>query len=236
MDKKKRFTKVELGLGILALLLLTAIAYKVFESLNERNNLAKATLNCRQIITAMRIYSSDCSGTYPDARGTVSKTANHAFRKLFEEQILDNEMIFGCPLSPFAPDGVIADSHIEPNSSKFYKAVQAGENHWAMTAELEDSSSGSFPLLYENPVSATWPPKWNADMSENPVRGRAWKSGIIVGLNDSSVSLEPLASAHGAAVGLRPDPETGKALFEAAFDEAEAASDDPFKVEVLGVE
>ncbi|QIF02575.1 hypothetical protein [Roseimicrobium sp. ORNL1] len=233
MDKRMRLTKVELGVVILALLLLSGVAYKLSERASERSKITQAISNCRQIITVMRIYSPDASGKYPDRDVIGTKTANKAFRLLFEENILDNEMIFGCPLSPFAPDGVIADPHAGPNSSKSGKALQAGENHWAMTAGLSDGISGSIPLIYENPVSATWPPKWNADMTGNPVRGRAWKSGIIIGMNDSSVGFQPLASTHGAAVGLRPDPYTGKDLFAEAL---EAASDDVFKGEVLDVE
>jgi hypothetical protein len=234
MDKRKRFTKVELGVGILALLLLTGAAFKFLERLYERRNLTKAIWNCRQIITAMRIYCPDSSGKYPDSYVIGTKTANTAFRLLFEDNILDNEMIFGCPVSPFEPNGVIVDPHSGPDSSKSGKALQAGENHWAMTAGLSDHISGSIPLIYENPVSATWPPKWNADMAGKPVRGRAWSNGgIIVGFNDSSVGIQPLASAYGAAVGLRPDPNTGEDLFEEALN---AALDNYSKGEVLDVE
>jgi hypothetical protein len=213
---------VELGIGALALSLLTLLLATVScdggHRTQERGNIAKAISNCRQIITALRIYSGDHDGKYPDAQVQGARTANTVFRKLFDEGVLDNEMIFGAPVSPFVPDGKIEDTYLGPQDTKFAKAVEAGENHWAMTAGLNDSAPGKIPLVYENPVSAAWPPRWNADMASKPVRGRTWKKGIIIGLNDSSVSIQPLASEHGPSVGLKPDSVAGKDAFEAAID------------------
>jgi hypothetical protein len=126
-------------------------------------------------------------------------------------------MIFGAQVSPFRPDGKIEDGEIAPQR-EFEKAVEPGENHWAMTAGLSGSAAGNIPLAYENPVTAAWPPRWNANMAGKSVRGRTWKKGIVIGFNDSSASLQPLASEKGMFVGLKPDPVTGKDAFEAAID------------------
>lgn len=221
MERRQRMNKVELGVGLLALSLLMTlipVACGPGARIQERGNITKAISNCRQIITALRIYSSDHDGKYPDAFVQSPKTANTIFRKLFDEGVLDNELIFGSPVSPFVPDGKIEDPYLGPQETKFAKAVAPGENHWAMTVGLNDSAPGKIPLVYENPVTAEWPPKWNADMAGKPVRGRAWKNGIIIGLNDSSVAIQPLAAKDGSSVGLKPDSATGKYAFESAID------------------
>ncbi|RBP46129.1 hypothetical protein DES53_102515 [Roseimicrobium gellanilyticum] len=216
MQGRSRFTKVEYGVGLLAVTLLGTVAC---DRISERSQITKGISNCRQILVALRIYASDHNGKYPDAHINGTKTANAAFRQLFEEQILDNEAIFGCPPSPFEPDGKIEDAYIGPQSTKYGKAVQAGENHWAMTAGLNDSSAGAIPVVYENPVNATWPPKWNADVEEKPVRGRTWKNNtVIIGTNDTAVASQPMAAKSGAAVGLKPDASSGKDAFEAAIN------------------
>lgn len=222
MERRQKMNKVELGVGVLALSLLTLLLATVScdgrHRIQERSQITTSISNCRQIITALRIYSADHDGKYPDAKLQGARTANTVFRKLFDEGVLDNEMMFGAPVSPFVPDGKIEDAYLGPQDTKFAKAVAAGENHWAMTAGLSDSAPGNIPLVYENPVSAAWPPRWNADVAGKPVRGRTWTHGIVIGLNDSSVSIQPLASKDGASVGLKPDAATGKDAFEAAID------------------
>jgi hypothetical protein len=219
--------------GFAALALLSSLAVPTFGRISERGNITKGISNCRQIIVAMRIYSEDHDGKYPDAALTDPQNSNEVFRKLFTEGILDNELIFGCPVSRFVPDGNIG----RPDDAAQSEAVATGENHWAMTKGVTDNSPPEVPLVYENPVKPTWPPVWNVDAKGTNARGRAWsksanskmgplaefgdrlgftESGVIIGLNDSSVSLQPLESKKGAAVPLKK--KDGKDLFDAAID------------------
>ncbi|QIF01854.1 hypothetical protein [Roseimicrobium sp. ORNL1] len=172
----------------------------------ERREVAQGISNCRQIIVAMRIYSADGRGTYVDDHRmgedlSKPKTANEALRVLFQQGISNNEAIFGCPHSPFVPDGNIG---VAPD---FKDALTPGENHWILTIGLSDSNSGSTPLVYENAAVARWNPKWNADAKLKPVPGRTWTKGIIIGMNDSSVALQKLATPEGSEVPLK---ELGK--------------------------
>ncbi|WP_147263513.1 hypothetical protein [Roseimicrobium gellanilyticum] len=174
------------------------------DSLSLKQKQTKAISNCRQIITAVRIYSADHAGEHP-----TGSTANEAFRALFRETIVEVEDIFGCPDSMFKPDGVIG------KAPDFADAVKPGENHWAMTADLTDSSSNSIPLVYENPVKAAWPAKWITPAEEAKSKGAAWIDGtVIVGLNDSSVRLMKLLPGKGSPMGLELDPKTGKDIFD----------------------
>ena len=175
-----------------------ALAIPTFSKIAERSPQTRAISNCRQIITTLRIYSSDATGIYPDHDVPQARSSNEVFHLLFVTGVADNEQIFGSPVSPFQPDGNIG------KGPDYLEALTPGENHWAMTKGLDDSAAGSYPLVYENPAEATWPPKWNADLADQPKPGRAWKGGkIIIGMNDSSVSMQKLESDKGDRVGLK---------------------------------
>lgn len=218
---------------VLAIAFLASLFIPTVGRISERGNVTKGISNCRQIIVAMRVYSEDHDGKYPDAALTDPQSSNEVFRKLFTEGILDNELIFGCPVSQFVPDGNIGG----PDDAVRSEAVAAGENHWAMTKGVTDNSPPEIPLVYENPVRATWPPVWNVDAKDTNARGRAWgkwldprlgplnsighrmglsMSGVIMGLHDGSVSLQPVEWKKGAAVPLMR--KNGEDLFEAAID------------------
>jgi hypothetical protein len=207
MNLKRNVTGIEVTVGIVAALLLAALIVPAFIPMSRPGgNIDKGVSNARQIITSLRIYSSDHDGKYPDAFLVNPRNSNEVFRVLFRDNSSDDEMIFGCPMSLFVPDGDIGDD------KERSKALEAGENHWAMTLGIDDQASGSIPLVYENPVVATWSPKWNPDAKGTKTRGRAWFSGIIVGMNDGSVDIQPLESKTGTAVPLKELGE-GRNLF-----------------------
>jgi Domain of unknown function (DUF4190) len=168
-------------------------------NISGKGNISKAISNCRQIITTLRLYSSDNGGNYPDAVNPKVRTSNEAFHMMFVGGQADNEMIFGAPLSPYQPDGNIG------KAPDYLEALKPGENHWAMTRGLNDSAPGTYPLVFENPADATWPPKWDTNAVSVPKPGRVWKNGkIIIGMNDSSVALQKLEPDQGGLVGLKP--------------------------------
>jgi hypothetical protein len=218
-NSQQRQTQMNcLGIAVatVAFLLVGAVLFSMIFSphpfYNEKGNISKGVSNCRQIIMALKLYAADHDGKFPDAVLVAPKSSNEVFRVLFKEEVLDNENIFGCPLSPYSPDG-----NVGSDAGKL-QALEAGENHWALTAGVgEENNSGDIPLVYENPVTATWPPKWNPDVKGTPTRGRAWSKGIVIGMNDGSVRTMPLASKKGKEVGLKPDRKTGKDAFENAI-------------------
>lgn len=168
----------------------------------ERAAQQKAISNCRQIITTCRLYSNDAREIFPDHKdppGITPKTANEAFRELFKMGACDSEEIFGCPNSPFVPDGKIG------HAPDWSEALQKGENHWAMTAGLSDADVGYYPLIYENPVYGEGPPCWNADAAGQKKPGRCWRDGkVVVGFVDSSVALLKVEAKAGPKVKLMP--------------------------------
>lgn len=206
------FTLIELLVVITIIAILASLAVPTFNVIQDKANQMKGTNNCRQIIMAMKAYAADNSGAYPDNRpGQQPQTSNDAFRFLLVDNILQDERIFGCPASPFIPDGNIG---IAPS---YTEAVMPGENHWSMTRGQTDSSSAIMPLVFENPVNPGWPPTWNADVAGQLQPGRTWRGGkIIIGLNDNSVSVEKLESPQGASVGPKQLGNGGLNIFTQA--------------------
>lgn len=193
----------------LAIVVLVIFVFLVV--LNERtNDLSDRMLagnNCRQILISLKTYSADHDGMYPE--GT---TANDAFRKLIKGGLLDDELPFSCPSSPYHPDNNIGDA------PDYVEALRPGENHWAMTRGLTERAPGDTPLVFENPLHASWPPYWDATFSWTSKSGRAWPSGsIIVGRNDGSVGSQKLevGREHRERVTLTPT-KNGKNLFDLA--------------------
>lgn len=200
-------------LGILMLPLCTEVA--------PNNRLLHAGKNARQIIVCLKAWAAEHEGHYPDAfENDVPQTSNDAFRLLIkhgyiEDKQFQDERIFTCPASPFTNDNNIGEA------PDFTEALEADENHWCLMKGLKENSDGNAPLVFENPVSATWPPTWNCDIAGLPKAGRAWKGGkIIVGLNDGSVMPQKLENTKGDSVGLAKDAN-GKDLFTRFADPGE---------------
>lgn len=200
-NRNRGFTLIELLVVITIIAILASLAVPTFNVIQDKANQMKGTNNCRQIIMAMKLFASDNSGIYPDSvtnpqTGSTAQSANDAFRMLIQEELLPDERIFGCPSSKYLPDGNIGQAPV------YGLALEPGENHWAMTRGQTESAVGTMPMVYENPVSPSWPPLWNCDAAGTLAPGRAWRGGkIIIGLNDNSVNVEKLASKSGASVG-----------------------------------
>lgn len=161
--------------------------------------------NARQVLISLKSYAGDNNGKYPEG-----PTSNDAFRELFIAGLIDDERAFTAYNSPYEPDN---DIGVAPH---FDEAVCRNENHWAMTKGLTDSSPGDVPLVFENPIDPTWPPYWNARISNQRQPGRAWKGGkIIIGRNDGSINGEQLTDKNGERVTLAP-VKNGKNLFDLA--------------------
>jgi hypothetical protein len=195
---------VVIGFALLAPLLFVRTA--------EKSRQMQACNNCRQIIICLKEYASEHEESYPGGA-----TANDVFRELIKAGMLEDEQIFTCPESPYVVDNNIGEA------PDFTQAVQAGENHWAMTKGLSynnNTTNGNCPFVFENPAECTWPPLWLGGQ-HTAVPGRTWgnkkfpnANGITVGHDDGSVSVEKLMDGKGK-VTLEPNSD-GKNLFDLA--------------------
>lgn len=139
---------------------------------------------------AMKIWAQEHDGAYPDSVAGDEASANGVFRILVQEEIIQDERIFGAKQSPFQPDGNIGQA------PEFLEAVAAGENHWMMIAGQNVKSGGTCPLVFENALKPVWPLAWLPNYYLK--RGRTWRNGkIIIGRNDGSVNVETLENHSG---------------------------------------
>lgn len=135
----------------------------------------------------VKAWAEDHSGKYPDSIVGEKATSNMAFRELFKSDVVQDERAFRCLRSPFVPDGEIG------SAPDFAKALEPGENHWMLVAGLSNESPGRTPLIFENALDTSWPPKWRPGFFMHPVRGRSWRGKkIVVGFNDGSTIPVPL--------------------------------------------
>lgn len=143
--------------------------------------------NCRQIMMALKIWASENNGIFPDSKLPPPVNSNQVLRMLIQNDIFEDERLFGATYSPFVPDGIIG------NSPDYAKACEPGENHWMLVAGLSADTKGIYPVIFENALEPIWPPRWRFDSRLKPVRGRTWREGtIILGRADSSVNIEKL--------------------------------------------
>lgn len=179
------------GVVVLVLLLMITLSLAIRNVIFDHAHQSSASANCRQIIMYLHIWAEDNNGVFPDATFPCPHSSNQVLRKLFQEDIAQDERLFGAPGSQFMQDNQLGEA---PN---FPHALEPGENHWAMVAGLNPRSEGSLPLVFENAINSEWPPKWLINQI-TPVRGRTWRGGnIIVGRVDNSVNIEQLVEKNG---------------------------------------
>ncbi len=148
--------------------------------------------NARQIIMALKIWASENNGVFPDSKLPPPVSSNQVLRRLIQNEILEDEKIFGATNSPFVPDGNIG---LSPDYSE---ACEPGENHWMLVAGLRSDTNGIYPVIFENALEPIWPPRWRFDSRLKPVRGRTWRQGTsILGRADNSVNVEKLVKKEG---------------------------------------
>jgi len=160
-------------------------------------NQMKAVSNCKQIILSLKQYAKDAEWLYPDGDRPGLKSANQAFRELFKEEIVADERIFGCPSSKFSPDN---ETGRRPN---YEKALLPDECHWMFLKHQSEESHPKTPMVIENSLTSSWPPKWDTAHpafawfwgTSFTTKGRSWRGyQIIIGRNDGTVQVEKLRS------------------------------------------
>lgn len=161
-------------------------------------NQMKLISDGKQVIIALRQYAELTGGNFPDATGKSLKSSNEVFRELFKDGIVTDERIFGGMRSRFVPDNEIGDP------PDFKKALMPGECHWMLLKHPTPQAHPDTPILIENALNGSWPPRWSELPPsgftwfgfKKPVvreKGQAWRGRmIVIGRLDGSVSVEKL--------------------------------------------
>ncbi len=182
---KPRWGPSQWGVVMLVVSLGCLLAAAMMPITSKNMSEMKGVNNCRQIILSLKLYSKDNGAAYPDA-GPIAdsvKSANQVFRRLFEEEVVSDEHIFGCPpRSLFVPDGDIG------TAPDFAQTLTPGECHWMLLKFQTDTSNGDMPVVVENALNATWPPKWDVSDQSGNKRGGCGK-----GIKSSLVAMMALS-------------------------------------------
>jgi prepilin-type N-terminal cleavage/methylation domain-containing protein len=193
------FTLVELLIVIAIIAILASFALPAFLGVQERAKQTKDLSNGKQIGLSLRQFAIDNNGEFPNrAYGTgtpasdyvsstvltAASTSEDAFRWLLPTYVR-NEGIFVVPGSAWSPS---ADEILDPTfgapttPGTLDNVAPNGENGYAYTTALSDTSDANFPLLMDG-FSATIP---NYDTVKTAVGGVWGGQRAIVILVDGS--------------------------------------------------
>src|SRR5437667_2307003 len=167
------FTLIELLIVIAIIAILASIALPAFIGVQRRAKQTKDLSNGKQIAIALRQFALDNNGEFPNkvyAPGTSytdssllplgsSNTSNDAFRWLIPTYTTSEE-IFAVPGSKWNSPG--PDNKIDVGTTGG-DTLKAGENGYAYTAALQDTSNTLFPLVQDG--WSTTVPNYVADTS-----------------------------------------------------------------------
>lgn len=175
--KPHGFTLIELLVVMTIIAVLATVGFSAFGKARETANRTAATSNMKQIHLALSGYASDNNDAFPDKKGAsasdvAATTSNEAFRKLIPGYLTDERtfQVKGSPSSRFN-DG---------NTDSGPDRLAAGENHYAMAADLSATSNGNYPLVWESGVSGddTYNPSWMK--GNRDVWGGSWTDGSVL--------------------------------------------------------
>lgn len=156
---RSAFTLIELLVVITIIAILASFALPAYTSVQERAQQTKDLSNAKQIGLALKQFSSDNNGTFPNkAPGadyssapalTSSNVSNDAFWWLFPNY-LQSEDIFVVPGSAWTPNP--ADNVLDPaGAAGRAETLEGGtgtrECGYAYVAGLTDTSNPAFPLV-----------------------------------------------------------------------------------------
>jgi prepilin-type N-terminal cleavage/methylation domain-containing protein len=166
------FTLIELLIVIAIIAILASIALPAFIGVQRRAKQTKDLSNGKQIAIALRQFALDNNGEFPNKEYTFGKaytdstltvisatsTSNMAFRWLLPTYTTSEE-IFAVPGSKWNSPG--PDNKLDAGAAG--DTLKAGENGYAYTAGLQDTSNTLFPLVQDG--WSTTIPKYVADTS-----------------------------------------------------------------------
>ena len=224
--RRRGFTLIELLIVIAVIAILASFALPAFLGVQERAKQTKDLSNGKQIVLALRQFALDNNGTFPQTvpaaaypGGTLLTSAspsNDALWWLFPTYITD-EFIFAVPGSLWnvpGPNGVMDVA----GSATRTDTLGAGENGYAYTLGLNDTSDAGFPLLEDGMVTGATPP-WQYT-TDKTIKGGVWGgrkaviifvdgSGTVSTCNDLAVPASPTVFRPG---------QTTDSIFEQSTD------------------
>ena len=221
------FTLIELLIVIAVIAILASFALPAFLGVQERAKQTKDLSNGKQIVLALRQFALDNNGVFPQNAPAATYAAgvplalgsfsNDALWWLIPTY-LNDEFIFAVPGSAWnltpGPDGR-TDAL---GSAARTLTLAAGENGYAYTLGLNDTSNAGFPLIMDGFIAGAAPP-WPYSTNKT-IDGGVWGgtkavvifvdgSGQVMKCDDLAAPANPTIFRPGSAV---------DSIFEASTD------------------
>ena len=179
------FTLIELLVVISIIAILASIAAPVYQIAILNGRIIKSVADARSIGLALRLYSNDNNGAYPNDKNDYDEkiaTANDAFRSLFPTY-MQNETVFTVGTSKAGPK---ADNKIT-NASDI---LDRGENHWAYVSGLNSTSNSMWPLIVDHTDGSGFYTDKETEL------GGTWKGtkAIVVNTDNSATAVKLLGA------------------------------------------
>lgn len=176
------FTLIELLVVVSIIGILATLAPSAIKGALTSAERARSLSKARNIGMALKQYANDHDGSFPKG-----DSASDAFTKLLPPEPGSSGYI--ADKKQFFVKGSAYTRNAQGADTGDQRKLVAGENHWGFMAELDDSGSGRWPLLFDGPASAdgTYSRKANE-------KGGVWegKVAIVVRL-DGSANAETLS-------------------------------------------
>lgn len=153
--KKRAFTLIELLIAISILAILLTLIVPAVMKARAQVHKAKCLNNLKQIMIALNLYATDHEGRYPNEITTrnagggmgfviVVKDKEKNFRRLLEEDYIDNVKIFGCPATGIeasgGPGGISNCGYLYNVTTK---QIESGGGWWGAAR----GAASNYPLL-----------------------------------------------------------------------------------------
>jgi prepilin-type N-terminal cleavage/methylation domain-containing protein len=218
------FTLIELLIVIAVIAILASFALPAFLGVQERAKQTKDLSNGKQIVLSLRQFALDNNGAFPQnapaltyGAGTPLTSAspsNDALWWLFPTYLTD-EFIFAVPGSAWnitpGPNGVMDPA----GSSARADTLAAGENGYAYTLGLNDTSDAGFPVLEDGMIVGAASP-WNYT-TDKTIQGGVWggKKAILIFVDGSGqvMKCDDFISGPTAPTVFRPG-STADSIFQ----------------------
>jgi len=179
------FTLIELLVVITIIAILASIALPVYGTIQEKGLQTKALAQGKQVGLGLRLFASDNDGNYPkagqkyDDDTNMGTTTSNDFLKALIPTYVPSENVFYVGKSKWSTNKP------DENTATVAVRLAAGENHWAYTRNLTDTSNPRFPLIADGFTTTV-----GTYSTDETLPGGTWKGKKAVVLrNDQSAEL-----------------------------------------------